>query len=128
MECTSPVRCLFAASLLLSGALVAPSRTYAAAADLILQHGHVRTQSAGQSLAEAVAIRGGTVIYVGTNAGAEALRGATTEVVDLGGKTVLPGLAGAWTVPPPPPVRRAGIHGRGGLREAATLRADRAAR
>ncbi|MGD2215757.1 MAG: amidohydrolase [Gemmatimonadales bacterium] len=42
--------------------------------------------------AEAVAVGDGRIIYVGGNDGASAYRGADTEVLDLDGSTVLPGL------------------------------------
>ncbi|UCC82540.1 MAG: amidohydrolase [Gemmatimonadota bacterium] len=42
--------------------------------------------------AEAVAIRDGKLVFVGSNDGASAYRGADTEVLDLDGSTVLPGL------------------------------------
>jgi len=42
--------------------------------------------------AEAIAVRAGLVVYVGSNAGAEAYRGPATDVLDLEGATVIPGL------------------------------------
>jgi predicted amidohydrolase YtcJ len=42
--------------------------------------------------AEAVAVRVGKVLYVGSSQGAEAYRGPDTEVIDLDGATVIPGL------------------------------------
>jgi predicted amidohydrolase YtcJ len=42
--------------------------------------------------AEAVAVRDGRIVFVGTNAEAEAFKGPETEVMDLGGGTVVPGL------------------------------------
>jgi len=47
--------------------------------------------------AEAVAIRNGRILFVGTAEDAEAYRGADTEVLDLGGATVLPGLVDSHT-------------------------------
>jgi predicted amidohydrolase YtcJ len=41
---------------------------------------------------EALAIRDGRIVAVGTNADVVRLAGSSTEQVDLGGKTVLPGL------------------------------------
>ncbi len=43
-------------------------------------------------MAQAVAIRDGRFIAVGDDAAAEALRGPQTEIVELGGRTVVPGL------------------------------------
>ncbi len=42
--------------------------------------------------AEAIAVRGGEIIFVGTTADAEKYRGPATEVIDLAGATVIPGL------------------------------------
>jgi len=61
------------------------------AADLILLNGKVVTMDEYFRIAEAVAIRGEKIIAVGTNEEILALRGGETEVMDLGGKLVLPG-------------------------------------
>jgi predicted amidohydrolase YtcJ len=47
--------------------------------------------------AQAVAIRGDRITYVGTAEGAQALRGEATRVVDLGGATLLPGFVDTHT-------------------------------
>jgi predicted amidohydrolase YtcJ len=47
--------------------------------------------------ATAVAIRGGMIVYVGSNKRALALRGKRTRVMDLNGATVLPGLVDSHT-------------------------------
>ncbi len=47
--------------------------------------------------ATAVAIRDGRILFVGPAADAEAYRGASTEVLDLGGATVLPGMVDSHT-------------------------------
>ncbi len=51
-----------------------------------------RTKDGFRPDAEAVAIRGGRIVFVGTTRDAEAHRGAATRVLDLHGGTVLPGL------------------------------------
>lgn len=69
---------------------------FAAQADLILHNGKVVTADAKFSIREAVAIGGNRVLAVGTSK--EVLgkfRGARTTVIDLQGKTVLPGLIDA---------------------------------
>lgn len=60
-------------------------------ANLLLLGGRVWTGSAASPWAEAVAVRGDRVIYVGSAAGAAAMKGPRTEVVDLQGRLVLPG-------------------------------------
>lgn len=47
--------------------------------------------------AAAVAIRGGKIVYVGSEKGALALRGKRTRVIDLDGATVIPGLVDSHT-------------------------------
>jgi len=47
--------------------------------------------------AAAVAIRGGKIVYVGSDKGALALRGKQTRVIDLNGATVIPGLVDSHT-------------------------------
>lgn len=47
--------------------------------------------------AEAVAVRDGRVVFVGTSKDAEAYRGPATRVIDLAGATALPGLVDSHT-------------------------------
>ena len=63
-----------------------------AAADLVLTNGHVYTADAQSRWAEAVAVKGGKIIYVGSTAGARAKRGPNTKEIDLAGRLLLPGL------------------------------------
>ncbi len=62
------------------------------AADLLLLNGRIVTVDDGFSIAEAVAVRDGVIQAVGSTSDLEVLRGDKTEVVDLGGRMVLPGL------------------------------------
>ena len=71
----------------------APSASPASApADLVVLDGKVLTVDAGSRVAEAVAIRDGVFVLVGTSAQARALVGPRTRVIDARGKTVIPGL------------------------------------
>jgi len=63
-----------------------------AIADLILFNGRLHTVDRAKPLASAVAIKDGRFIAVGNDAQAMALRGAGTQVIDLMGRTVIPGL------------------------------------
>jgi predicted amidohydrolase YtcJ len=63
-----------------------------APADLILINGRIATQDERRSIVSAVAIRGGRFAAVGTDAAALLLRGPATRVIDLGRRTVIPGL------------------------------------
>ncbi|CAI8859450.1 Amidohydrolase [Pseudomonas sp. IT-P176] len=61
-------------------------------ADLILHNGRLHTVDRAKPRASAVAIKDGRFVVVGNDAQAMALRGAGTQVVDLLGRTVIPGL------------------------------------
>jgi predicted amidohydrolase YtcJ len=61
-------------------------------ADLILLHGKVVTADRDFSIRQALAVKADRLLKVGTNEEVEKTRGPRTVVVDLGGKTVLPGL------------------------------------
>ncbi len=60
-------------------------------ADLILEKAAVYTLDESQPWAEAVAISGGKIVYVGASPGVTRFRGKGTKVIDLSGKMVLPG-------------------------------------
>lgn len=64
----------------------------AAEADLILLHGKVVTVDERFSVQQAVAIQAGQILAVGREEEVLRLRGPGTEVVDLDGRLVLPGL------------------------------------
>jgi predicted amidohydrolase YtcJ len=61
-------------------------------ADTVLINGAVLTVDRTDAVAPAVAIAGGKIVAVGTTAQIKALAGATTEVIDLRGRAVTPGL------------------------------------
>lgn len=60
-------------------------------AGCMLLGGTVYTMDRRQPIAEAVAISGGRIIYVGDTSGARHLAGPHTETIDLQGKVALPG-------------------------------------
>ena len=62
------------------------------APDTILLSGKIVTVDDFFSIQEAVAIRGDRIAAVGSNAALQALAGPETLTVDLGGRTVIPGL------------------------------------
>ena len=61
-------------------------------ADVIYKNGKIYTVNKDQPWAEAVAIKDGKFIKVGNNAEVESLAGKNTEVVDLKGQFVMPGI------------------------------------
>jgi predicted amidohydrolase YtcJ len=62
-----------------------------APADLALKNGAIYTVDSVRSWAEAVAIKDGRVVFVGSTKDAEAHIGDATQVVDLQGRMVVPG-------------------------------------
>ncbi len=85
------------------------------APDMVLHNGKIVTVDEDFSIAEAVAIKDGNIVAVGSNGDVLALAGSTTERMDLEGKTVLPGLHDshlhlAWPVgeAPNPAIRELG--------------------
>jgi predicted amidohydrolase YtcJ len=61
-------------------------------ADLVLINGNVITVDEKNTIAEAVAIKCNRILRVGSNAEVKSLADEDTAVIDLGGKTVVPGL------------------------------------
>ncbi len=76
-------------SLLLALLALAPP-ALAQPAETLLRNGRIHTQDATESTTTAVAIRDGR--FVATGAAAEALAGPATTVIDLAGRTAIPGL------------------------------------
>lgn len=93
-----PVRRL-AALCLATAALAACGPAPEDTADLALTGGRIYTVDAGRSWAEAVAIKDGRILYVGSDKGARAHIGKATRVVDLGGRMVVPGFQDAHVHP-----------------------------
>jgi len=83
------------AGLTLFGLLAGVSSSAMAAdpsAEVVYQNGTVHTVDQTGAVAQALAISGGKIGYVGSNAGAQSLIGKNTKVIDLAGRTVMPGL------------------------------------
>jgi predicted amidohydrolase YtcJ len=87
----------------------------ALAPDSVLYNGKIATVDEDFSIAQAVAIKSGRFVAVGSDSEILALAGADTERVDLEGKTVLPGfndshLHLSWPVgePPDPAIQKLG--------------------
>jgi len=79
---------IFAGLIAISPVVIAAPES-AAAADSVFLRGDVRIPG---GWAQAIAVRRGVMVSVGTNAQVEALRGPKTQVFDLQGATVFPGL------------------------------------
>jgi predicted amidohydrolase YtcJ len=84
---------LAAAAVSLGTQRVAPVKT--GRADRVFVNGRVWTGEAGNAFAEALAVRGSTLLEVGTSVEVRALAGKGTDVVDLRGRFVTPGFIDA---------------------------------
>jgi predicted amidohydrolase YtcJ len=80
--------------LLILGA-AAPLASQQAPADLIVTNARIYTVDDSRPVVSALAVRAGRVAFAGDLRGAMALRGAQTRVVDMGGRTVIPGMVDA---------------------------------
>jgi predicted amidohydrolase YtcJ len=81
-------------TLLASFAILLATATLARAqaADVLLVNGKVLTVDAQFSTRNALAIRGGRIVAVGSDADVKKLSGPATRTIDLQGRTVIPGL------------------------------------
>jgi hypothetical protein len=68
-----------------------PTRAQVGIPSLILVNGKVWTENPAQPIAQAVAINGQTILAVGDDAGIRKLASATTRIIDLNGRLLLPG-------------------------------------
>jgi predicted amidohydrolase YtcJ len=83
---------LLLAGLLLGACGPASQAPALISADIVYHNGNVVTGEMGQQSAEAVAVRDGRIVYVGSDADAQSFTGEETRLVDLEGNTMLPGL------------------------------------
>jgi predicted amidohydrolase YtcJ len=83
--------CLLGMVLAASTANAAPAAD-PAPADSVYRHGFVYTVDARDSIQEALAVRSGRIVYVGSDAGVVPLIGANTRQIDLHGRMLMPGL------------------------------------
>jgi predicted amidohydrolase YtcJ len=66
--------------------------SHALCADLVLLNGKVLTVDPSNSIAEAVAIKGNKIVNVGSRKKVEPMIGPETSIIDLDGKTLMPGI------------------------------------
>jgi predicted amidohydrolase YtcJ len=79
-------------STALAAGLLAAGAGAQAQADLILTNGKIATMAREGEFVQAVAVKDGKVLATGSNARILKLKSANTQVVDAGGRTVIPGL------------------------------------
>ncbi len=94
----------FIASGLAAGASIAAASDGDALADtgtanVVFVNGKIYTVDFKRPWAQAVAVKGRRIAYVGDTAGAKAFVGRHTEVIDLSGKMLMPGFVEAHTHP-----------------------------
>ena len=82
--------CLLAVLCVAQGCATAGS-----SADIVFKNGNIYTVDEKLPHAEAIAIKQGKIIFVGSNADVAKYEGGGAQVIDLGSKTVLPGLTDA---------------------------------
>ena len=106
-----PARCaLLLAALGTFGAvgLAGPTAAATQAPDLVLLHGKIFTSVADAPFVEAVAIRGERIVATGRSSDIAALADGRTRRLELGGRTVIPGINDAHNhlgISPPSAVR-----------------------
>jgi predicted amidohydrolase YtcJ len=66
-----------------------------ASADVVLTNGHIYTVDNARPVVSALAARGGRILFVGSDAEARALAGPRSQMIDLRGATVVPGIVDA---------------------------------
>ena len=79
-------------TLLAAAGAGATIRAQQPAPDLVLSNGKIVTVDDRFTIAQAVAVRGDRIVAVGSNADINRLAGPSTRRIDLGGRTVTPGL------------------------------------
>ena len=85
-------RLVLIAALVVAAGVAAPTYAQAPAPGMVLINGKVITLDGTSSILQAIAIRDGRVLAVGSDADIRRLAGARTNIIDLGGRTVVPGL------------------------------------
>ena len=84
-----------AAAWLTLAAPLAAQQPASRPADLVVTNARIYTVDETRSVVEALAVRGGRVLFAGSKRGAMTFAGAATRVVDLAGRAVIPGMTDA---------------------------------
>ncbi|MFN6963784.1 MAG: amidohydrolase [Pyrinomonadaceae bacterium] len=61
------------------------------AADLVVTNANIRTMDAARTRASSIAVAGGRIVAIGSDADTRSLIGPRTKVIDAGGKLIIPG-------------------------------------
>jgi predicted amidohydrolase YtcJ len=81
-----------AVAVILAFCTALPATARSEPAQTVFVNGNIYTMNERQPRAEAIAVKGDRIVFVGSNADAKKYQSAETKTVDLGGKTVVPGL------------------------------------
>lgn len=68
-------------------------------ADTVMRNGYVYTVDGQDSVQQAIAISGGKIVYIGSDAGVDAYIGKQTQLIDLAGRMLMPGFVDAHMHP-----------------------------
>jgi predicted amidohydrolase YtcJ len=88
----NPSRVVLKVAVLVFAGLVLTVPGWSQSADMVLVNGKVLTMDGQSSTREALAIREGKIMALGTSAEMKKLAGPKSRVIDLQGRTVIPGL------------------------------------
>jgi predicted amidohydrolase YtcJ len=86
------MKSIYSVALVLVLAHLSLGEEVAGPADTVFLNGNVHTVNDAQPQAEAIAIKGDRILFVGSNDDAKKYFGPATRTIDLKGKTVVPGL------------------------------------
>lgn len=87
-----PARLRAAIFLLLVFSLCSNALHAGTAADTVYRNGYIYTVDAKNSVQQALAVRDGKIVYVGSNSEVKSFIGKETKVIDLKGRMMMPGL------------------------------------
>jgi predicted amidohydrolase YtcJ len=85
-----PIACLLMASVVMAS-LAIPARS-AEPPQLVLIHGRILTVDPSDTIVQAIAVRGGKIVAIGSDRDILSLAGPATRRIDLHGRTATPGL------------------------------------
>jgi predicted amidohydrolase YtcJ len=83
---------IFAVAVILAFCMGLPTAAQSENAQTVFVNGNIYTMNERQPRAEAIAVKGDRIVFVGSNADAKKYQSTETKTVDLAGKTVVPGL------------------------------------
>jgi hypothetical protein len=81
-----------AVAVILAFCTTLPATAQSETAQTVFVNGNIYTMNERQPRAEAIAVKGDRIVFVGSNADAKKYQSAETKTIDLSGKTVVPGL------------------------------------